>query len=88
MLKFKEIEGYRVFCSQDDFKKPVHFHVSKDSSDEEAKVVMLRSGSTLVESQGSIPERVLTEICSYMELTYNEFLQFWRNKFYFTMFVG
>ena len=88
MLKFKEIEGYRVFCSQDDFKKPVHFHVSKDGSDEEAKVVMLRSGSTLVESQGSIPERVLTEICSYMELTYNEFLQFWRNKFYFTMFVG
>lgn len=88
MLKFKEIEGYRVFCSQDDFKKPVHFHASKDGSGEEAKVVMLRSGNTIVERQGSIPEMVLTEICSYMELIYNEFLQFWRNKFYFTMFVG
>lgn len=88
MLRFKEIEGYRVFCSQDDFKKPVHFHVARKNSSEEAKVVMLRSGSTLVERQGSIPEVVLSEICSYMELIYNEFLQFWRNKFYFTMFVG
>lgn len=88
MLKFREFDGYRVYCLQDDSTQPVHFHVSGEDNDEEAKVVMLKSGSTIVETQGSIPERVLAEICRYMEKICNEFLQFWRNKFYFTMFVG
>lgn len=82
MLEFKDIEGYSVYCLQEDSTKPVHFHVG------DAKVVMLKSGSTIVENKGSIPDRVLSEICRYMELGYNEFLQFWRNKFYFTRFVG
>lgn len=88
MLEYKDIEGYSVYCLQEDSTKPVRFHVRGKNRGTDARVIMLKDGSTIVESHGSVPERILSKICKYMELGYNEFLQFWRNKFYLMRFVG